>query len=60
MGRISIVKMLVPSVAILLGVVLVASPAWPEPKMVVAVANFDFLDTSGEIKDQKDAHDTDD
>ena len=50
-------KMLVPAVAILLGAVLVASPGWPEPRMVVAVANFDFLDSSGEIEDQKDAHD---
>ncbi|PSH67932.1 hypothetical protein CU102_15280 [Phyllobacterium brassicacearum] len=57
MGRFSIVKMLVPSVAILLGAVLVASPVWPDPSMVVAVANFDFLDTSGEIKNQKDTHD---
>lgn len=47
----------VPFVAILLGAVLAASRAWPEPKIAVAVANFDFLDTSGEARDQKSAHD---
>ncbi len=51
-------KMLVPCVAILAGMALAAPSAWSEPKVVVAVANFDFLDTSGELKDQKDAHDT--
>jgi hypothetical protein len=52
-----IMKMLVPLAAVLLGAVLAASPAWPEQKVPVAVANFDFLDTSGEPRDQKDVHD---
>lgn len=44
-------------VAAALGVVLTVSPAPAEPGIAVAVANFDFLDTSGEAKDQSETHD---
>jgi len=39
-----------------LGLVLAVSPARAEPRTAVAVANFDFLDTSGEAKDQSETH----
>ncbi len=50
-------KMLAPCAAVALGTVLATSPALSGPQIAVAVANFDFLDTSGEARDQKAEHD---
>ncbi|UXN60692.1 DUF3280 domain-containing protein [Phyllobacterium zundukense] len=42
--------------AVVLGAVMAVLPARAESTVPVAVANFDFLDTSGEPVDQSDAH----
>jgi hypothetical protein len=42
--------------AVVLGTMLAVAPARAEPVVPVAVANFDFLDTSGEPVDQSDTH----
>jgi hypothetical protein len=42
--------------AVVLGAMLAVPPARAEPTVPVAVANFDFLDTSGEPVDQSETH----
>jgi len=42
--------------AVALGAMAAISPVHAEPAVPVAVANFDFLDTSGEPVDQSEAH----